>query len=534
MHRPVSLPRSRRLAAAALACALLGWAGCRSDEADDDDADAEVTADVAGIPPHGGTGSGDDHTCASPCPGRANASPSCTSGVCGYLCKADFLDCNGVAADGCEISTKADPAHCGSCENACGGVEHGAPVCRNSLCRAACDGAWMSCHNNPGVCDTDTDSDPAHCGSCDNACSGRVHAAPHCSAGTCDFHCSPGFADCNQNEEDGCEVDIFNDAQHCGSCFGFCTETKCFQGSCTCAASTQTATVLPLDLYIMMDQSGSMTSGTGTGLSKWAAISQAIKGFVNDGAAAGIGVGLQFFPLQTCAAAEYAKPEVPILPLPGNAESLLKAIAKHQPNGSTPTAAALEGAITYAGQFVKQNPTHTVAVVLATDGIPTSCAPLDTVPAVAGIAAAGWTNAKVQTFVIGVGSELAALNAISAAGGTKAAFLVDVAGNVVQQFAAALKAIQGLALACSYAIPTPLPGEKIDFEKVNVQMTLGTGPPQLLTYVGSEAACAPPTLGWHYDDPVTPTKIQLCAATCAVPASAGSVKVELILGCARF
>ena len=41
------------------------------------------------------------------------------------------------------------------------------------------------------------------------------------------------------------------------------------------------------------------------------------------------------------------------------------------------------------------------------------------------------------------------------------------------------------------------------------------------------------TGGWYFDDPVNPSKILLCATTCALPLSAATAKVEILLGCAQ-
>ncbi len=500
-----------------------------------DGADATTdAADVGHLEPNGGTIYGDDKTCGNNCPSYPHTDESCAEGTCGYQCKGDFLDCNGKPTDGCEISVKSDPAHCGSCANNCGSVTNGTPTCVDFLCRASCDPGWGSCSNNPAQCETHTDVDPYHCGDCKTPCTGNIHAAPHCEGGKCTFHCSPGFDDCNGDSTDGCEIDVYNDPHHCGSCGIDCKELGCSQGTCTCASSTQTASLAPLDLYFMMDQSGSMDLKTGTGVTKWAAISKALEGFLNDANSSGIGVGIQFFPLTTCNASEYAKPEVEIVDLPAAATKIMASIAKHGPNGSTPTAAALEGAISYAQVFGKTKPGHTIAVVLATDGIPTGCAPNDTLAVVSKIAAAGVSSAEnVRTFVIGVGAETASLNAIAVAGGTKSALIVDVAGNVEQQFAAALKAIQGQALACSYAIPVPKDGKTVDFNKVNVQITLSGGKPFLLNYVPTDKDCSTTTGGWHFDDPSLPTKILLCATSCALPLNVSTAKVEILLGCAR-
>ena len=58
--------------------------------------------------------------------------------------------------------------------------------------------------------------------------------------------------------------------------------------------------MVPLDMYIMLDKSGSMSDATGasgSGPTKWQAITDALATFFAASADSGIGVGLQFFPL---------------------------------------------------------------------------------------------------------------------------------------------------------------------------------------------------------------------------------------------
>jgi hypothetical protein len=64
-----------------------------------------------------------------------------------------------------------------------------------------------------------------------------------------------------------------------------------------CAATTVQAQSLPLDLYFMVDTSESMDDLVTQQQSKWAAVSSAMTAFVKDPASAGIGVGLQYFPV---------------------------------------------------------------------------------------------------------------------------------------------------------------------------------------------------------------------------------------------
>lgn len=330
-----------------------------------------------------------------------------------------------------------------------------------------------------------------------------------------------------------------------------------------CASSEYKAKPLPLDMHIMLDQSGSMEGEL------WAAVTAAIKGFVsNSPATDGIGVGLQYFPLITaadpcavcvdsaccsscgassitcingvcscsgggvsCSAADYATPEVAIQTLPGVKTAIEQSLDAHQPNGGTPTRPALEGALQHAQAWkaMPANADHKVIVVLATDGEPSGCDQNDIGDVVA-VAQSGLPD--ILTFVIGVGSELVALNQVAAAGGTGQALMVDTGGNVEQQFVDAMNAIQDeAAIQCEFLIPEPEGNEQLDFDEVNVVFTPSGQGPTTILYVGDASQCDPQSGGWYYDDPSAPSKILVCPQTCDALEGDAAPEVDILLGC---
>jgi hypothetical protein len=344
------------------------------------------------------------------------------------------------------------------------------------------------------------------------------------------------------------------------------TDGSTLDDSGACAAESKKAEQLPLDMYIMLDQSGSMTDSVSGGGTKWDAVTSAFKTFVNQPGTAGIGIGIQYFPLDasgaacsptcateadcggfgpcflgicfgcaaagndSCDSADYAKPDVEIATLPGAAGAFIASINKHQPTNNTPTSAALQGAIDHAKAW---NPNHVVIDVLATDGDPTECdTDLNNINA---IAAAGLSGTpKILTFVIGVGTSLSALNGTAAAGGTGQAFIVDTNQNVNQQFLDALNKIRGAALSCSYLIPVPTKGNP-DFNSVNVQYTPGGGGPvAVLPKVKDKASCPPGGDAWFYDNNAAPKQILLCDATCTKVAADTQGQIDILLGCATI
>jgi hypothetical protein len=298
-----------------------------------------------------------------------------------------------------------------------------------------------------------------------------------------------------------------------------------------CAAETTRAQQMPLDIYIMLDQSGSMDDNV-TGGTKWTVIRNALAQFLAQPSLTGVSVGLQYFPLNNdaCTAATYAAPAVEIAPLPGVGTPIAQSLLQHSPNGNTPTSAALQGAIDHCKTWGTAHPDHVVIVVLATDGQPTAC---DTsIPNIAAIAAAGAAGTpKILTFVIGVGSSLTNLNQIAVGGGTSQAFIVDTSGNVGQQFLDALNTIRGAALGCVYQLPSP-DGGTPDYDKVNVQYTPnGTGTKTLFPRVDGLASCPASGDAWYYDNPSAPTKTNLCPSTCDKVKADTTGIVDVLLGC---
>jgi hypothetical protein len=401
-------------------------------------------------------------------------------------------------------------------------------------------------------------------------------------------------------------------------------------GDAACAAQTQKAQQLPLDMYVLLDSSGSMTDATHSGASKWDAIGSALRSFLGDPASAGLGVGLQYFPLtkpgipdqcastaecgasgpcnfaraclagQTycdtnadcakgdtceliggctlttdlclpigsycggtrgvprgnqcvaldgycvgrdlCDSAPYAAPAVEVAPLPGAANALVASLAQHMPDGLTPTSGALTGAIAHAQALAKASKDgHRVVVVLATDGLPSECAPTD-IAGVSAIAAGGLAGTpSTSTFVIGVFADAeqqdaqSNLDAIAAAGGTKKAFVISTTQDVTQAFLAALNAVRTTALSCAFKVPAAAAGETVDYTRVNVQYTSGTGQTVTIGNVHDKAACDARQGGWYYDvDPTsggTPQTISTCDATCAQLQADVAGRVDVLLGC---
>ena len=374
-----------------------------------------------------------------------------------------------------------------------------------------------------------------------------------------------------------------------------------------CSAVSVEAEPFPLDMYVMMDQSGSMSLPVVLtqpfGPTQWDAVKGAFDGFLSSTPPTGMSMGIQYFPLpiapwntlptcsgssgcsssqlcadmdtgsfcmakcnsdgdcptdsecmslddgnggtvkicsnDTCNSSKYAEPEVPIGAIPGVNQAIINSLNAHSPASMTPSAPALEGAISYTKDWATQHPGHTSIVVFATDGQPTVCTDgaLQPVNKVKQIAADGLNGTpSIKTFVIGVVSAgmpgmAGALDGIAYSGGTGKAFVITPGQNMTAQFAAALEAIRGAFMECEFKIPNP--GLPLDFGEVNVVYTATNGDEYLVYYVGDPSQCDPTLGGWYYDvDPAngTPTKILLCPQSCQFVQNY-SGKIDIKIGC---
>jgi hypothetical protein len=214
------------------ACALggcdPGWADCNGSLADGCETSTDTSVTSCGAC---------NALCATP-----NATPACVGGACTVAsCNAGFADCNGVAADGCEVNTQTDAAHCGGCGVACS-IANGTPSCVAGACAVAgCNSGSADCNNNPADgCEVNTNTSVGNCGGCGNVCS-IANGTPACASGACVIgSCTPPYADCNGVLGDGCEVNTDTSVANCNGCGDACSVANgtpaCVVGSCTIAS----------------------------------------------------------------------------------------------------------------------------------------------------------------------------------------------------------------------------------------------------------------------------------------------------------
>ena len=165
----------------------------------------------------------------------------CGNGECGQLrCRRGTADCDGdlptkvCESNGCEVEDLAtDPNNCGGCAIKCAPHEVCIPEENSSYCGIPCEKYGRTLCDDECI---DLLNDPDSCGACGFICpSAGPHRTRSCQKGVCSYECIEGFADCNGDPVDGCEVDLRAHPENCGACGNKCdlqAGQPCIDGKC--------------------------------------------------------------------------------------------------------------------------------------------------------------------------------------------------------------------------------------------------------------------------------------------------------------
>lgn len=307
-----------------------------------------------------------------------------------------------------------------------------------------------------------------------------------------------------------------------------------------CVGTQVSAEPLPVDLLAVLDGSSSMNDATASGVSKWYATKAAFQDFLGR-APRGMGFGLSLFPVPgddtpSCSFARYRDAALPIQEVTAMASGAIAKLDGVKPQGQTPTAPAFAAALDLAAAHGMAHPERSVVVVLATDGLPTACAPTDAA-ALAQLAKQALDGpAHVRTLVVASTSLAAAdtsgFQRIASAGGTLRPVMIDPRGDFSRQLGEALDATAAREVACDLALPEPPAGKRLDYDAVNVVLLgeAGAGERTTLPRVEGASACGS-SGGWYYDvDPAlgAPSRLNVCKSSCA---RTQAVELAVDLGC---
>jgi len=146
-------------------------------------------------------------------------------------CISPYLNCNGLLSDGCEVNKNTEVNNCGSCNNICNLPNTAVNGCVSGSCKVvSCVNGYGNCNGiDSDGCEKNLTNDVNNCGSCGNSCGSNAT----CSNSNC--VCNIGYGNCDDNWSNGCESNLSNDPDHCGNCLSGCGQNSiCVNAQCSC------------------------------------------------------------------------------------------------------------------------------------------------------------------------------------------------------------------------------------------------------------------------------------------------------------
>jgi hypothetical protein len=303
-----------------------------------------------------------------------------------------------------------------------------------------------------------------------------------------------------------------------------------------CVAQPLTSDDRAIDVLFVMSTSASMATidGETSPDSRWASASNAVRAFVARLNGERYGAGLLFFPLlvptdggaavEACSSSDYEAPVVSVAPLDAagaQAAAIDAALGAASLEGGNAMTAVLTGALKVAAR-VKGRTGHIVQTVLVTDGALDSCG--GDVTSAAAAARTAFQTDRLETYVLGIGSNATNLDLIAAAGGTFHAY----AATSNEGVASALSTLGATMRRCHFFFPMVLPPDA--FLRMIFAVDYGKIGQELLSRFDDGSFCGP-SAGWFLNSNVTPSYAIVCPTTCEALLQRPDREVSAMLGC---
>ncbi|HXS15646.1 MAG TPA: vWA domain-containing protein [Polyangiaceae bacterium] len=306
----------------------------------------------------------------------------------------------------------------------------------------------------------------------------------------------------------------------------------------TCAETTISAQPLPLDMFIVLDRTGSMGEDCTLQLdgppqvdSMWCKAVSALAQYFTSAEAAGHRAALQFMiPAATqsteCGTAStnlHTQAEVDLTQLPEASNGpLILALEAQVPDAtSTALESALNGIVVYTAAHQTQG--REMIGILITDGDPSFCS--DSLSTLSRIPREHFEDTGIRTFIMGMtGATASTLETMAAEAGApehsdycdpadanETCHYWSVADGDPAAFVSALGAIQNTAVGCEFTVPDTDSGV-VDLDTVQVAINDDSAPSIMLSPVDGTANCG----SEHYTTSQRDGKptVVLCPSTC--------------------
>lgn len=450
------------------------------------------------------------------CPGQTTCVQAGAMAACeAWVCTAGATECDALgekliecAADGLSVAKSTD---CTASSQVCADDRCQSLVCVPS--QNYCVGKEVRSCAADGLSYSvaQTCSASQYCDSASATCQAQV--------------CTPNQPTCEGSRATTCNAQGSGTnpgGTDCSSSGKFCSAGACVD----CQPTVNAAVPLPMDLFILADETGSMGSDCAVGsagTSRWCAQINGIYNFLNKPALAGTGVAVGTWTANSQVCTALSTPDAPYGLLPGNLTAVRNALDAASPTGVSVLEAAIRGVIDYTAANVKPN-RNMVGVLFSDIHDPFDCQTNEA--ALAGLVTAHTNSTGIPFYWVALdffnASEVANVETMAAGGGvTPHADLCDATygtspctsyapEDTPASIEAALTAIFRAERSCEFTYPSGVPVSQFSM----TYSAGGTGPVTSLARVTSAAQCGA-TPGYYLNSNSAPTTITLCPQTCA-------------------